>query len=183
MFYEPLYGILGSRENRGQNNQGVGSRVGKGWGEKVKGMIEGLELSPDGTNKLTLKKEYLQQCPCCKGKDSWIFIIDCKAGEKICLVASTCLCVWVWKTYVVHYLVSTGVCCTPSICIVHHQPALCTVVHKGGLCLSDVGVTPDIFWWIKRIMQKTATFCQNESAHSLPLQNFIRNIRMWCIRA
>ncbi len=29
---------------------------------------------------------------------------------------------------------STGLCCAPSTCGVHHQPALCTMMHKGDLC-------------------------------------------------
>ena len=31
---EPPYGVLGSRENRGQNNPGAGSRVGKSQGSR-----------------------------------------------------------------------------------------------------------------------------------------------------
>ncbi len=37
-----------------------------------------------------------------------------------------CLSIWDCETYVVHHLVSTGLCCAPSTCIVHHQPALYT---------------------------------------------------------
>ena len=32
LHYEPLHGVLGSRENEGQNNQETGRRVGKSQG-------------------------------------------------------------------------------------------------------------------------------------------------------
>ncbi len=34
LYNEPLHGVLGSRENGGQNNQGAGSRVGNGVGSR-----------------------------------------------------------------------------------------------------------------------------------------------------
>ena len=62
-------------------------------------------------------------------------IIDRKAGETIRLPVR--LSVWVCETYIVHYLVSTGLPCAPLTCVVHHQPALCTMVHKGDPCQSQ----------------------------------------------
>ena len=52
-----------------------------------------------------------------------------------------CISVWVCETYVVHHLVSAGLSCASSNCVVHHQPVLCTMVHKGDLCLSELGLT------------------------------------------
>ena len=57
--------------------------------------------------------------------------------------------IWVCETGVVHHLVSTGLHCAPSTCVVHHQPALCTMVHKGGAYVREKWESPPTFlFWV-----------------------------------
>ena len=58
--------------------------------------------------------------------------------QNVMLSVLLCVCVG-FETYVVHYLVGTGLCCAPPTCV-HHRPALCTMVYKGDLCPQEVGV-------------------------------------------
>ncbi len=69
---------------------------------------------------------------------------------------------WVCEIYVVHVIVSTGLCCAPLTCIVHHQRALCTMVHNAGQ-------------W--RTMQAGGT-CTGEVMHMCPHKPRPCNIRM-----
>ena len=82
-----------------------------------------------------------KQCIACQMQNyNWLC-----STQIICLVVSVRLSYWVCENYVVHYLNGAGLRWSPPTCTVHHWPALCTMVHKGGLCLWEVGVTPDIF--------------------------------------
>ncbi len=97
---------------------------------------------------------------------------------------SVCVC----ESYVVHHLVSTGLCCAPSACVVHHQPLVCTMVQKGDLCLSDEVVAPDIFHFLvgHKEHAKMDTFCPYLMGHKNIKRTLYRELffggtkSLWC---